>query len=135
MYSVYGFVVCMLVQMQHSLICSSFQVQLRDYPQQFHETTDFTVTGCIIIAEPLPNENGVCLYCVCFMFLYKSPSYPVIALLREELFIEDPWENVEVTRTLTPLKIYYDLDLGQFFCTLSLVSCSCVCVCVRVSNM
>ncbi|XP_065892546.1 bridge-like lipid transfer protein family member 2 isoform X2 [Dysidea avara] len=65
------------------------QIQLHDYPQQFHETTDFTVTGCIVIAEPLPNEN---------------------ALLRE-LFIEEPWENMEVTRTLTPLKIYYDLDL------------------------
>ena len=36
----------------------------------------------------------------------------LLAVLREYVVIEEPWENVEVTRTLTPLKIYYDLDIG-----------------------
>lgn len=59
-----------------------FQIQLRDYPQKFHETTDFTVTGCIIIAEPLPNENGVCVrtcvrVCCTAQFMTVSSFYSI----------------------------------------------------------
>ena len=36
----------------------------------------------------------------------------VVAMIKEYVLVEEPWENIEVTRTLTPLKIYYDLDLG-----------------------
>ena len=35
------------------------QILLRDYPQQFHKTSDFTVTGCIIVAEALPTDSGM----------------------------------------------------------------------------
>jgi len=35
-----------------------------------------------------------------------------LAVVKEYVIIEDPWKNVEVMKTLTPLKVYYDLDLG-----------------------
>ena len=35
-----------------------------------------------------------------------------VAVIKEYVVIKEPWENIEVTRTLTQLKIYYDLDLG-----------------------
>ena len=38
----------------------------------------------------------------------------LLAMIKEYVVIEEPWENVEVTRTLTPLKIFYDLDLGNY---------------------
>ena len=38
----------------------------------------------------------------------------VLAMIKEYVMVEEPWENIEVTRTLTPLKIYYDLNLGYY---------------------
>ena len=83
---------------------------MRDYPQQLHKTSDFTVTGCIIFAEPLPTDSGMHFY----MIDVWLNAVNVLAMIKEYVMVEEPWENIEVTRTLTPLKIYYDLNLGYY---------------------